>query len=422
MTAATQPVTVEDAGALAGLTYAWEVESAPDPSPMAGPSWLRASDGIDPRMPPYRYLLARPGNGHLAALPLHVVRAATTPDADPRSYFGGTMEATAGLVGAGSQQASPAAEVLAGLDAADVFPALVLGSLPGYKTEILHSYWTPALAADLLDAAVDYARTQGIATIVAPFVADRGSGKALGRELRRRGAVASFWATEDYLPLRHGSLAAHVAAMRHRDRYRYREDTGAAATLGLDVRTLTTAELREHLSRIGTLEAATRRRYGQDVADDEAPQILARLLELLAEHGDSAESRIPVAIETPRGLLTACLRTSRPVYAINPMAVARYRDRHSVAGRQSDHGDAVVLASVLRTDIITAGTPAECKTAIEALTAEIRITQEGIVPVFKIPPPGTLTPGSHTDDLTVNPVRATVHPVGRAGLEPEPTD
>ena len=34
------------------------------------------------------------------------------------------------------------------------------------------------------------------------------------------------------------------------------------------------------LSRIGTLEAATRRRYGQDVADTEAPQVLARLLEL----------------------------------------------------------------------------------------------------------------------------------------------
>jgi transposase len=46
-----------------------------------------------------------------------------------------------------------------------------------------------------------------------------------------------------------------------------------------------------------------------------------------------------------------CLRaTSRKVYPINPMAVARYRDRHSIAGRKSDHGDAVVLANVLRTD------------------------------------------------------------------------
>ena len=59
-----------------------------------------------------------------------------------------------------------------------------------------------------------------------------------------------------------------------------------------------------------------------------------------------------MAIETPRGLLTACLRaTGRQVYPINPMAVARYRDRHSVAGRKSDHGDAVVLANILRTDL-----------------------------------------------------------------------
>jgi Transposase/Transposase IS116/IS110/IS902 family len=33
------------------------------------------------------------------------------------------------------------------------------------------------------------------------------------------------------------------------------------------------------------------------------------------------------------------------------MAVARYRDRHSVAGRKSDKGDSAVLANVLRTDL-----------------------------------------------------------------------
>jgi transposase len=88
-----------------------------------------------------------------------------------------------------------------------------------------------------------------------------------------------------------------------------------------------------------------RRRISDDAAG------LAQLLELLAEHGDTAEDKVPAAIETPRGLLTACLRAAgRQVYPINPMAVARYRDRHSVAGRKSDHGDAVVLANVLRTD------------------------------------------------------------------------
>jgi transposase len=79
---------------------------------------------------------------------------------------------------------------------------------------------------------------------------------------------------------------------------------------------------------------------------------LTALLGLLAGHGDSADDPVPVAIETPRGLLTACLRaTGRQVYPVNPMAVARYRDRHSAAGRKSDHGDAVVLANVLRTDM-----------------------------------------------------------------------
>ncbi|MGO8966947.1 MAG: IS110 family transposase [Mycobacterium sp.] len=52
-----------------------------------------------------------------------------------------------------------------------------------------------------------------------------------------------------------------------------------------------------------------------------------------------------------RGLLVAALRASgRPVYSINPMAVARYRKRYSMSGKKSDHADAMVLANVLRTD------------------------------------------------------------------------
>ncbi|MFJ9822730.1 IS110 family transposase [Streptomyces sp. NPDC101151] len=76
-----------------------------------------------------------------------------------------------------------------------------------------------------------------------------------------------------------------------------------------------------------------------------------QLLELLAEHGDSEASPIPVAIETGRGLLVAFLRQGkRQVYALNPMSVARYRDRHSVSRKKSDPGDALVLANILRTD------------------------------------------------------------------------
>ncbi|MFI1154106.1 IS110 family transposase [Streptomyces sp. NPDC020817] len=76
------------------------------------------------------------------------------------------------------------------------------------------------------------------------------------------------------------------------------------------------------------------------------------LLDLLAEYGDTEENPIPVAIETSRGLLVAVLRTGkRPVFAINPMAAARYRDRHAVSRKKSDPGDALVLANILRTDM-----------------------------------------------------------------------
>jgi transposase len=94
----------------------------------------------------------------------------------------------------------------------------------------------------------------------------------------------------------------------------------------------------------GTLVA--KRRIGDDAAG------FAALLHLLADAGDSSEEPIPVAIETSRGLLVACLRaTGRDVFAINPLAVSRYRDRHSVARKKSDAGDALVLANILRTDL-----------------------------------------------------------------------
>ncbi|MGW2540367.1 IS110 family transposase [Kitasatospora sp. NPDC001574] len=86
------------------------------------------------------------------------------------------------------------------------------------------------------------------------------------------------------------------------------------------------------------------------ITDDAAGYQL--LLDLLAQHGDTEADPIPVAIETSRGLLVAVLRTGqRQVFAINPLAAARYRDRHGVSRKKSDPGDALVLANILRTDM-----------------------------------------------------------------------
>jgi len=78
---------------------------------------------------------------------------------------------------------------------------------------------------------------------------------------------------------------------------------------------------------------------------------LAALLILLAEAGDSSDHRVPIGIETDRGLFVAALReTGRTIYPINPLAASRYRARYSVAGAKSDAADAVLLANIVRTD------------------------------------------------------------------------
>ncbi len=77
---------------------------------------------------------------------------------------------------------------------------------------------------------------------------------------------------------------------------------------------------------------------------------IARLHELVAEHAEEPEDAI-VGIETDRGLLVGALVTAGyQMFAINPLSVDRYRDRHSTSGAKSDHGDAKVLADIVRTD------------------------------------------------------------------------
>jgi transposase len=93
-------------------------------------------------------------------------------------------------------------------------------------------------------------------------------------------------------------------------------------------------------------QVLARRRISDDVAG------LTQLSSLLAEHtGTQALTPVDIAIETDRGLLVAALRAAgHRVYAVNPKAVDRYRDRHAVSGAKSDPGDALVLAHLLRTD------------------------------------------------------------------------
>ena len=64
-----------------------------------------------------------------------------------------------------------------------------------------------------------------------------------------------------------------------------------------------------------------------------------------------AQAMVKVGIEADRGPWVAALvAAGYEVFAINPMSVARYRERHSTSGAKSDAADAHLLAEIVRLD------------------------------------------------------------------------
>jgi transposase len=100
---------------------------------------------------------------------------------------------------------------------------------------------------------------------------------------------------------------------------------------------------------------------------------IARLHAMIGEHlGEDNETTVVVGIETERGpWVQALIAAGYQIYAVNPLQVARYRERHGVSGAQSDIGDAHALADMVRTDRhqlrLVAGDSAEAE-AVKVVT------------------------------------------------------
>ena len=92
---------------------------------------------------------------------------------------------------------------------------------------------------------------------------------------------------------------------------------------------------------------------GKRLASRRLPEGLTgirQLHELNAEHAEEPD-QVVIGIETDRGLWAGALAAAGyQVFAVNPLAVARYRDRHHVSGGKSDASDAKLLADLVRTD------------------------------------------------------------------------
>ena len=92
---------------------------------------------------------------------------------------------------------------------------------------------------------------------------------------------------------------------------------------------------------------------GRRLASGRLPEGLTgirQLHELVAVHAEEPE-QVVIGIEIDRGLWVGALTAAGyQVYAINPLAVAHYRDRHHVSGAKSDASDAKLLADLVRTD------------------------------------------------------------------------
>jgi hypothetical protein len=198
-------------------------------------------------------------------------------DFDPRTYLG-WQAPTGEEVCCGVETCPEAVDEVGALGVDAFFPALVVGSPLGYRSEAAFTFWTPALFGQLVDAVIETASERGARSVVAPWIPDRPGNEHIVNAFARHGGATGLWGFEDYIKIDATGYDGYVAAMPARRRRRLKEDLERTEQAGVTIERLSRSEFVELVPRIAELSCENREKYGAGERPEHIEGILTALL------------------------------------------------------------------------------------------------------------------------------------------------
>ncbi|MGQ0839475.1 GNAT family N-acetyltransferase [Actinokineospora sp.] len=282
MTAGTDQTTQVTAGVdLPAMSWEEELHALPDLWPYLGPAWLRATAHALPDARPWHTVATRDGelSAYIAGFWFDSPQAV---DFDPRAYLG--WQPPSGDTACCDTGASPEGidptSVVDGMGASTFFPALILGSPLGFRTEAAGD---PELVARMVDELVKTALDNGARSIVAPWIPSRDGNQPLIDALVGHGGHEVFWGQEYHMPLTAQTYADHVEALPSRARVTVNRDHRNFAESGFEIKRLDGEAARPHLRRVAELTCYNRSKYD---GHERPEHVEAILLGMLAAKAD----------------------------------------------------------------------------------------------------------------------------------------
>ncbi len=277
----THRITVSTGQPLPELDWSDEIAELPDAWPYVGPTWLAANERAMPEVTPW-HTIARRDQRELAVLPGYLLTAPPAVDHDPRTYLG-WQPPTGDSVCCGVELAGGQSAEVDALGVDTFFPALLIGSPLGYRTEVAYNFWTPHLFATMIDQLVPAAYAAGVRSVVAPWVPDRTGNAALVSALTAAGGHATFWGYEDYVRLDAADWAGHLTALPAKKRQRITGDERRAAATGVTIERVDGAAIRPYVGRIAELTCLNREKNGAGEQPKHIEVLLSGLLDAGAD-------------------------------------------------------------------------------------------------------------------------------------------